>query len=280
MKTIMPVFEELAKKICGPNCTKLVKIMEVKDNISEFDLADKMKINVNEMRTMLYKLSEQNLVYSTRKKDKEKGWYIYYWSFNFKHARDLLLQQKNQELEQFQKKLRVGSHEKYICQNSCGSYSLEQAMELNFRCPECNSLLEMKEVKYKPEIINKKIKEIEEQLELLNKAIIIERIPIEKVEEKEKKLTRKKVTKKVIKKKTVKKTVKKKVTKKKIKKKTPSKKPIKKVVKKKTTKKIVKKSVKKIVKKPLPKKAVDKPKKKVTQKKTGIIGKLKRRIKF
>ena len=162
MKTIMPIFEELVKRICGPNCVKLVKIMEVKDNISEFDLADKMKINVNEMRTMLYKLSEQNLVYSTRKKDKEKGWYIYYWSFNFKHAKDLLLQQKNKELDQFQKKLEMGSHEKYVCQNSCGSYDLEQAMELNFRCPECNSLLELKEVKYKPEIMNKKIKETEE----------------------------------------------------------------------------------------------------------------------
>src|SRR3989344_4154143 len=165
MKSIMPLFEDLVKSICGPNCVKLVKIMEVKDNISEFDLADEMKINVNEMRSMLYKLSEHNLVYSTRKKDKDKGWYIYYWSFNFNHARDLLIRQKTNEIEDLNKKLSQDSSTKYICDNGCGSHTLEDAMELNFRCPECNSLLMLREVKYKPEIINKKIAEIEGQIE-------------------------------------------------------------------------------------------------------------------
>ena len=248
MKTIMPLFEDLVKETCGSSCIKLIKIMEVKDNISEFDLAEKMKINVNEMRTLLYKLSEKNLVLSTRKKDKEKGWYIYYWSFNFRHAKDLLIKRKEQQLEELKKRLDPNVQPKYICENGCSSYNIEDAMELNFKCPECNFLLKLKEVKYNPEIVNKKIAEVEGHLDLLQKSVIIERIPVEKEK-----------------------------TVKKIKKKT--KKVSKKIKSKKVAKKKIQKIAKKPPKKPPKKKSRPSPKKNPKRKSHGILKKL-RKIKF
>ena len=271
MKTVMPLFEDLAKKICGPNCIKLIKIMELKDNISEFELADRMKININEMRSMLYKLNEQNLVYSTRKKDKEKGWYIYYWSFNFKHARDLLVNQKNMEVEKLKEKLNLGSHTKYICENGCDSYNMERAMELNFRCPECNSLLKMMEVNYKPEIINKKISETEEQLDMLNRAIIVERVPVEKKTEDVEAKGKKKVPES-------KRSVKKKPKKKAHGKKPQSHKPKKPMNKKQPARKLRKPAKPNVKPKPNVKRKV-KPKNN-NPKKKSILGKLRGKIRF
>ena len=36
---------------------------------------------------MIYKLYHADLVEFTRKKDKTKGWYIYYWTFKLKQIR-------------------------------------------------------------------------------------------------------------------------------------------------------------------------------------------------
>ena len=91
MKSIIPLFEEIVKEKCGPSGIKLLDLLIGKEDVSEFDLAEKMDININELRIMIYKLTEDNLITSIRKKDKEKGWYVYYWTFNFRHARDLLI---------------------------------------------------------------------------------------------------------------------------------------------------------------------------------------------
>ena len=77
MQSIMHLFEDLVKEVCGPNCVKILKLLEGKENVSEFTLAENLDMNINELRTMLYKLTEHNLITSTRKKDKTKGWYVY-----------------------------------------------------------------------------------------------------------------------------------------------------------------------------------------------------------
>tara|TARA_Y100000034_G_C6905797_1_gene420240 strand:- start:3748 stop:4638 length:891 start_codon:yes stop_codon:yes gene_type:complete len=296
----MHLFEELAREVCGPNCVKILKLLEGKENVSEFILSEQMEMNINELRTMLYKLTEKNLLTSIRKKDKQKGWYVYYWTFNFRHARDLLIKHKEKNLEELRHKLKHKEIPKYVCPHGCVSLKLEEAMEIDFKCPECNSLLKLREVKYNEEVIRRRIEEIEEELDRIRQAIIVEIKPKEKkvvkrkVKKKVKKKTKKKVkkktkkkTKKKVKKKTKKKKVKKKIKKKKVKKK--AKKTIKKKVKKavrrkpKPKKKVKKKPIKKqkpkkrfVRKKPAKKK---KPVKKI-KKKPGILRKIKRKIRF
>jgi transcription initiation factor TFIIE subunit alpha len=193
MKSIMYLFEELVKDKCGATCIKILKLLEGKENVSEFKLSEQLDMNINELRILLYKLTEDNLISSIRKKDKQKGWYIYYWTFNFKHARDLLVKHKEKQLEELNHKLANKEIPKYVCSNGCISLSLEDAMEIEFKCPECNSLLKLKEVKYNEEIIRKKIKETEEELEKIRKAVIIEVVSKEK---KEAKIKPKKIVKK------------------------------------------------------------------------------------
>ena len=104
--------EEIIIGILGPDGLPLLKQLYLKDNISEFELATKVKRDIKVIRKMLYFLYNHNLVSFTRKKDKIKGWYIYYWTllpesirFNyFKMKRDLLARLKNQ-LEKEEKEL-------------------------------------------------------------------------------------------------------------------------------------------------------------------------------
>lgn len=258
MKSIMHLFEELVKEKCGNDGVKILKLLEGKENVSEFKISDDINMNINELRAILYKLTEDNLIISTRKKDKQKGWYVYYWTFNFRHARDLLLKRKESQLQELKHKLGNPEVPKYVCPNGCISLFLEDAMEIEFKCPECSSLLKLREIKYDEEVIKKKIKEVEEDIEKIRQEVIIEVAEKEKKEKKELKKV-----KRIKKKKPEKKLVKKKKLKKKIKK-------LKKIRKQKIKKKKIIKKLKKIKKK----------QKKQRKKKQGLLHKLKKRIRF
>ena len=90
--------DELIEKLTGEETVKLVRlIIEGKENVSEFILAEKLEIKINTVRNMLYGLQKYNLVTSMRKKDKQKGWYIYYWTFNEVQAKVLMKTVKQEE---------------------------------------------------------------------------------------------------------------------------------------------------------------------------------------
>src|SRR3989344_2462220 len=90
----LSIVEEFVSEVAGKESIKILNILKEQNNVSEFDMAEKLKMSINQVRNLLYKLNAHNLVFSTRKKDKDKGLYMYYWTFNFKHARDILIIRK------------------------------------------------------------------------------------------------------------------------------------------------------------------------------------------
>ena len=268
MQQLIELIEIFIEKKFGEDSLKVFKTIGIKENVSEFDIAETLNKNINYVRNLLYKLYSWNLVYSTRKKDRQKGWYIYYWTFNFKHARDLLIINKNKKLGKLKAILNKDLYEEiYLCPNGCITFKIGDAMEQGFKCPECESVLKKKESGNDDEKVKKDIENLKKDIELLKRPIEIKLIK----EEEEKKTVVKKVQKKVVKK--GKKKIKKKLVKKKPKKVI---KPIKKeVIEKKGKKKVVKKGkikIKKIIT-PIKKEVIEKKVKK------GLFGKL-RRIKF
>ena len=77
--------ETVVGDVVGADVISLVRSLKNKKNVSEFKIAETLKQEVNITRNMLYRLYDANLVTFIRKKDKVKGWYIYYWTFNPKH---------------------------------------------------------------------------------------------------------------------------------------------------------------------------------------------------
>ena len=101
MKLTKEVLEDFVSLSLGDDILPLIDILWVKKNVSEFKLAENLNITVNQVRNMLYRLGEYNLVSSTRKKDKRKGWYIYYWSLNEKSTFNAIWRFKQKKLQEF-----------------------------------------------------------------------------------------------------------------------------------------------------------------------------------
>ena len=97
--------EEVLLPILGEEGLPLTKELSGKQNVSEFELADKLKKDIKIVRKMLYLLYNHNLVSFTRKKDKEKGWYIYYWTLLPESIRFSYVKKKNELLERLKHSL-------------------------------------------------------------------------------------------------------------------------------------------------------------------------------
>jgi transcription factor E len=234
--------EEIVVDVAGKQAEEMIDLLITPKYINEFIVAKKLDITVNQVRNMLYKLSDHGMASHIRKKDKRKGWYTYFWKIEILKSLELLRdilkkriiqtdhQIKNREIKVF-----------YICKRCNVEFNEENSLLQDFTCNECGNIFEIKDNTRLLRELKKDLLKNEKNFSLINEEIEIEKEKIEKKKikirkkeekiKKEKKMEKKKMAKKFV----VKKPIKKKIVKK-------NKVLKKKVVKKKTVKK---KSVKK-----------------------------------
>ncbi len=165
--------EALIKEIAGNDTVALVLYIKDKKNVSEFKIAEKLHITVNQVRNMLYRLDNHSLVSFTRKKDKKKGWYIYFWTFEMAKAKNLMLERIAKKIEAYQKNIEMESRETfYKCPNKCMRTTAVNALEFQFKCPECDTVLVQEDNTQNIEKLKNKIVQLEkERIDILQYAI-------------------------------------------------------------------------------------------------------------
>ena len=164
MKLSTNIVNDVVAEVAGEDVIPLVKALKNKKNVSEFKLAEQIKSEINLTRNMLYRLFDYNLVSFIRRKDKKKGWYIYYWTFNSKRIKHIILDLRKKKLEKLKDRLkRENSGQFYICQEKCIRLDFEQATNFEFKCPECGRLLNLDNNAERIEQIKKEIKLLEKE---------------------------------------------------------------------------------------------------------------------
>ncbi len=156
---------EVIKEVAGEDVLPLVKALKNKKNVSEFKLAELLKKEINLIRNMLYRLYDQHLVSFIRKKDKKKGWYIYYWTFNPRRVKELVSNLKKTKMEKIKERLaREKSTNFFTCANKCIRLDFDQATEFEYKCPECGEILQQEDN-------TKRIADLEKELQQLEKEL-------------------------------------------------------------------------------------------------------------
>ncbi|MBT3642568.1 hypothetical protein HN604_01185 [archaeon] len=256
------LLHNLVEELAGEGTGRIVDILFGKKDVNEFSLAKKMELTINQVRNILYKLSADGLVSFIRKKDKRKGWYIYYWTLKTEKCLVKLEQSLISKIDSLNVILGNRTSDRfYICKPCLIEVTEEKALENGFSCEECAEVYELsdnskpiRDAKSRITKIQKDLELIRGELEIIREKDKKKRARADKKSEKEalakkallkavRAAARKKVAeeKKKTTKKTAKKTAKKKVAKKKTAKKTAKKK----IAKKKTAKKKVAKKTKK-----------------------------------
>lgn len=168
MRLTQKKVEEIMLSILGEEGLPLIKELTGKQNVSEFELADRLKKDIKIVRKMLYLLYNHNLVSFIRKKDKIKGWYIYYWTLQPESIKFSYIKRKKELLAKLQQRLEEESRELFFtCPNRCVRLNFDQAMDFEFHCPECGELLSQENNAERVETLRKKVAEVEAELEEL-----------------------------------------------------------------------------------------------------------------
>ena len=159
------IVEDVVVEIAGEEVLPLVRSIQNKKNISEFIIAQSIKLEINPTRNLLYKLYNANLVTYNRKKDKIKGWYIYYWTFNSNRVTFLFHDLKKKKLQKLEERLsREQQGHYYACTNNCIRLDFEKATEFEYKCPECGVMLMHEDNGKKIEDISKEIDGLKKEL--------------------------------------------------------------------------------------------------------------------
>ncbi|MHA2033900.1 MAG: transcription factor E, partial [Candidatus Thorarchaeota archaeon] len=134
------VVEEIAGKEGVDVATVLVNVDETTDE----EIATKTDLKLNVVRRILYKLHDNHLASYRRVRDTDTGWFLYYWKIDPRKAQALVNRKKRMVLTLLEQRLEhETNNELYACVNrDSPPVPFEEAMNLSFRCPVCNGLLQ------------------------------------------------------------------------------------------------------------------------------------------
>ena len=160
----------LAKSMSQDHVIIINKLSEPK---RDEEIATELNMKETTIRTLLNDLHAEGLVEYERTKNKKTGWYTYTWKKRNDKVQDYVKDQLNIELNKLVGELDQEENGTTLA-CSCSRISLNDAMEMNFICPECNETFYTQENSNNAKEIKDKIAHIEGLLQV-ESTIIVER---------------------------------------------------------------------------------------------------------
>jgi len=161
------LLESVVREIGGDDAVKVAGLLDPTEETTDEAIAAGAEMKLNAVRKVLYRLYDARLAEFRRIRDKSTGWFIYFWRLKPHRVEELVINRKKTVYRKL--KARLDYEEKYhffrCDQNYCPRYTFDEAMENNFRCPECNGELRAFENKEIIKKLTKKVKELRKSLE-------------------------------------------------------------------------------------------------------------------
>lgn len=174
--------KEVISLVAGKQAEDIVDLLDAQKYVNEFVIAKKLNLTINQVRNILYKISDYGLVSSIRKKDRKKGWYTYFWKIEIVKALEFLKENLSKKIENAEHQIKSREIKRfYACPRCHIELTEDNALLNNFTCNECGSILELKDN-------SKMIRDLRKNKEKLEKdlSVILEEISKEKSKEEKK----------------------------------------------------------------------------------------------
>lgn len=134
---------KVARIIGGEEAAKIIEVLSQTNEMTEEEIVSKTGIKLNNVRKILYKLYEHSIVRLRRTRNKDTGWFTFYWRIQPDQIDGFIISQKKRILEKLEIRLEYEkNHTFYYCNTpGCKRLPFEEATEHLFRCPKCNKPL-------------------------------------------------------------------------------------------------------------------------------------------
>ncbi|MFW5922333.1 MAG: transcription factor E [Halodesulfurarchaeum sp.] len=137
-----PVIQKYLNVLVGPKGMP-VAAAPPDGEVTDEELAERLGLELNDVRRALFILYENDLASYRRVRDEDSGWLTYLWTFEYEHIPGNL----HEEMERLLKALELRreyerDNEFYLCPTCSIRFEFGEAMDLGFQCPDCGGDLE------------------------------------------------------------------------------------------------------------------------------------------
>ncbi|RLG17557.1 hypothetical protein DRN62_00855 [Nanoarchaeota archaeon] len=161
----MSYVKELILEMFGEEALQVVKTLMKTGRIDEFSLAEKLKKDVNKVRSILYSLYEKKVVEYDRERDEKRAWWVYFWWVNEDRIKELWVKKHEEEIKRLEeKKKMLSANQLFECKDCKRVFTFEAAAKHNFSCPVCESFLDAVDPSFIINEIDEKIKALKEEI--------------------------------------------------------------------------------------------------------------------
>jgi len=123
------------------NSVSIIKCL-LEGKLTDEEISEEIELRLNIVRRILYKLYDAGIASYKRSKDPETQWYTYSWKFDAEKVIETISDNYRQNSKEMEESLAYEEENMFFsCSNGC-RYNFEEAAELSFTCPECDSTLE------------------------------------------------------------------------------------------------------------------------------------------
>ena len=140
-----PVVQKYLHELVGPNGMP-VAAAPPDGEVTDEELAERLGLELNDVRRALFILYENDLATYRRLRDEESGWLTYLWTFEYDNVYENLREEMERLLSALEERHEYEQdHEFYLCEVCSLRFEFGEAMERGFECPECGSPLDAME---------------------------------------------------------------------------------------------------------------------------------------
>ena len=138
---LQPELKEMIARTSGEHGLTVIGALIGKE-LTDEELVKRTGIRVNLVRRILYDMYENRVVNYRRLRDGDSGWYVYYWHVETERASEHFHTVQNELRKKLEERLGYERNTMFFtCNNGCPKMPFEQAVEGNFKCPQCGDQL-------------------------------------------------------------------------------------------------------------------------------------------
>ena len=140
-ETLLAMVEDIA----GEDVREVtIALLNAHGEITDEEIEAQLGVKLNQVRKALYKLYDTQLVTVRREKDKETGYFIYYWRIHPEKIDKILKEKRELVLKKLETRLQYEKENMFFhCGNKdCPRVTFNVAFENDFICERCGGKLE------------------------------------------------------------------------------------------------------------------------------------------
>lgn len=166
-KTTVSFLEQIA----GPLAPELITIFKQDSEYSPDEIAKKLKEKITNIRATLNSLHYRGIACYKREKQDQK-FFEFKWSIKFKKIIELVIEQETEKYKKLDESIVDKKDRDYFgCPKKCVEVPFEIAAAYDFKCPNCNNILEIIDIKNVVASIKRQKTKIKKNVERLNEIL-------------------------------------------------------------------------------------------------------------